>query len=85
MSITVNIYYTGTNGSARKFAEEMVSTGTVEAIRNEEGNIRYDYFFPMDDAETVLLTPYRSFILMILFMMSFLKLSGFNTSTNVPN
>ena len=55
MSITVNIYYTGTNGSARKFAEEMVSTGTVEAIRNEEGNIRYDYFFPMDDAETVLL------------------------------
>lgn len=55
MSITVNIYYTGTNGSARKFAKEMVSTGTVEAIKNEEGNLRYDYFFPMDDDETVLL------------------------------
>ena len=55
MSITVNIYYTGTNGFARKFAEEMISTGTVSAIRNEEGNIRYDYFFPMDDPETVLL------------------------------
>ena len=55
MSITVNIYYTGTNGSARKFAKEMVSTGTVEAIRNEEGNLRYDYFFPIDDDETVLL------------------------------
>ena len=25
MSITVNIYYKGENGSARKFAEEMVS------------------------------------------------------------
>lgn len=55
MSITVNIYYTGENGSARKFAEEMISSGTVEAIRKEEGNIRYDYFFPMEDAETVLL------------------------------
>ena len=55
MSITVNIYYTGRNGSARKFAEEMISSGTVEAIRNEKGNIRYDYFYPVDDAETVLL------------------------------
>lgn len=25
MSITVNIYYKGENGSARKFAEEMLS------------------------------------------------------------
>ena len=55
MSITVNIYYTGQNGSARKFAEEMISGGTVEAIRNEKGNLRYDYFYPVDDAETVLL------------------------------
>ena len=55
MSITVNIYYKGENGSARKFAEEMISSGTVEAIRKEKGNIRYDYFYPVDDAETVLL------------------------------
>ena len=55
MSITVNIYYKGENGSARKFAEEMISSGTVEAIRNEKGNIKYDYFYPIDDAETVLL------------------------------
>ena len=55
MSITVNIYYTGKNGSARKFAEEMISSGTVEAIRNESGNIRYDYFYPIDDPETLLL------------------------------
>ena len=55
MSITVNIYYKGENGSARNFAVEMVESGTVDAIRNESGNIRYDYFFPMDDAETVLL------------------------------
>ena len=55
MNITVNIYYKGENGSARKFAEEMISSGTVEAIRNENGNIRYDYFYPIDDTETVLL------------------------------
>lgn len=55
MSITVNIYYTGENGAARKFAEEMISGGTVDAIRNEEGNIRYDYFYPINDEETILL------------------------------
>ncbi|MCR4840565.1 MAG: antibiotic biosynthesis monooxygenase [Lachnospiraceae bacterium] len=53
--ITVNLYYTGTNGSARKFAEEMESSGTAEKIRSESGNVRYEYFFPMNDPETVLL------------------------------
>jgi len=55
MSITVNIYYSGENGNARKFAEEMVSSGVADDIRAEAGNIRYEYFFPMEDAETVLL------------------------------
>ncbi|MBQ8195972.1 MAG: antibiotic biosynthesis monooxygenase [Oscillospiraceae bacterium] len=55
MAITVNIYYTGTNGNARRFAEEMTASGIVHDIRAEEGNLRYEYFFPMDDAETVLL------------------------------
>ena len=53
--ITVNLYYTGKDGSARAFAEEMVKSGVVSAIRAEEGNLRYEYFFPMDDPETVLL------------------------------
>ena len=53
--ITVNLYYTGKNGSAKAFAEEMVRSGTVAAIRREDGNLRYEYFFPMDDPETVLL------------------------------
>jgi len=55
MSITVNLYYTGKDGSARKFAEEMMSSGIVDAVRAEEGNERYEYFFPMEDPETVLL------------------------------
>lgn len=55
MSITVNIYYTGKNGAARTFAEEMKASGIVDAIRAEDGNLRYEYFFPIDDPETVLL------------------------------
>lgn len=55
MSITVNLYYSGTNGNARKFAEEMIASGIVQQIRSEAGNERYEYFFPMEDPETVLL------------------------------
>lgn len=55
MAITINIYYSGVNGNAKKFAEEMLSSGVVSDIRAEDGNIRYEYFFPMKDEETVLL------------------------------
>lgn len=55
MPITVNIYYTGENGSAREFAREMTGSGVVGRIRAEEGNLRYEYFFSMEDPETVLL------------------------------
>ncbi len=55
MAIVVNLYYTGTNGAARRFAEEMVNSGTVAKIRAEKGNLRYEYFFPMENSETVML------------------------------
>lgn len=55
MSITINILYTGRAGSARMFAEEMVASGVVEAVRAEAGNERYEYYFPLDDPESVLL------------------------------
>lgn len=55
MSITINIYYTGENGNAKRFAQEMLSRGIVEEIRAEEGNVKYEYFLPMNDEETVLL------------------------------
>lgn len=55
MAIIVNIYYSGENGNALKFAEEMVSSGIVNKIRAEKGNIRYDYFSPLEDKETILL------------------------------
>ena len=55
MAITVNIYYRGENGNARKFAEEMMQSGIVAKIRAEKGNLRYDYFFSLEDPETLLL------------------------------
>ena len=55
MSITINIYYKGENGNAKKFAHEMVSSGIVDRVRAEEGNLKYEYFLPFDDKETVLL------------------------------
>ena len=53
--ITVNLYYKGSSGSARAFAEEMESSGIAADIRAEKGNLRYQYFQPLDDPETILL------------------------------
>ena len=53
--ITLHLFYTGTNGNAIKFAQEMETSGTAELIRQEPGNLRYQYFTPFDDPETVLL------------------------------
>lgn len=53
--ITVNLYYTGKNGNAKAFAQEMESSGIADAIRAEDGNLRYQYFQPLNDPETILL------------------------------
>ena len=53
--ITINIYYKGSNGSAKAFADDMISTGIVDNIRAQEGNLRYEYFQPFDEPETILL------------------------------
>lgn len=45
--ITVNLYYKGINGNARAFVDEMESSGIADAIRAEEGNLRYEYFQPL--------------------------------------
>ena len=55
MSITINLYYTGKNGNAKAFAEEMEKSGIANRIRAEKGNLRYEYFLPFDNSETVLL------------------------------
>lgn len=54
-ALTVNLFYTGKNGSARKFVEEMERSGTADSIRKEPGNLGYDYYISLSDPETVLL------------------------------
>ena len=48
-------YHIGTNENARRFAEEMEASGNADAIRNEDGNLGYRYYQPLDDPGTVLL------------------------------
>ena len=51
--VTVNLRYKGAD--ARAFAEEMTASGTVDLIRAEPGNLRYEYSQSLDDSETILL------------------------------
>lgn len=53
--LTILIRYQGKGGGARRFVNEMISGGVVSKIRQEEGNLRYEYFFPIDNEESVLL------------------------------
>ena len=53
--ITINIRYTGKNDSVKYFLQEMKETGTIDAIRAENGNLRYEYYWSLEDPETVLL------------------------------
>lgn len=55
MSITMNLYYTGKNGSASAFVKEMEESKTADLIRQEEGNEGYEYYISLADPETVLL------------------------------
>lgn len=53
--ITINIRYTAENGNARKYVEEMESSGIAAKIRAVEGCLGYDYFYPADDPNGLLL------------------------------
>lgn len=55
MNITFNIYYKSENGNAKKFAKEMISSGIVDEIKLKKGNLRYEYFIPLNDDNTILL------------------------------
>ena len=54
MSITVNLYYTGENGNARKFAEEMERSGPmmgeIAALREKyDLHMKVERFISDDD------------------------------------
>lgn len=51
--LTINIYYRGKD--AVSFMNEMESSGIADAVRAEKGCLRYDYFIPVREENTVLL------------------------------
>lgn len=51
--LTINIYYKGEK--AIDFMKEMESSGIANAIRAKKGCVRYDYFLPVNEENTVLL------------------------------
>lgn len=53
--VIVNLYYSGKNGNARKFVEEVYSSNLINQIRDEVGNISYEYYFSKDSEDVVLL------------------------------
>lgn len=55
MSFTMNLYYTGENDNAQKFVQEMESRGIADQIRQQPGNLRYEYLQPLNDPHTVFL------------------------------
>lgn len=53
--LVVNLYYLGRNGNAKAYAEEMLARGLVDAIRKEKGCISYEYYYPENNPDEVLL------------------------------
>ena len=48
-------YYAKSRDDAHKFVEELLSSGAAAAVRNEDGCIRYDYFYDAEHEDVVLL------------------------------
>lgn len=55
MTITMQLYYSGQNGSASLFVTEMEDSGIATKIRQEPGNLAYNYYQSLSDPETILL------------------------------
>lgn len=49
------VTYHAKKGMGKKFVAELESSGAAQKVRNENGCIRYDYFFSAQDTDTVLL------------------------------
>ena len=55
MAVVVNVYYSGENGAARRFADRVRSEGVLAEVRSEVGCERYEYYTSLEDPEKVLL------------------------------
>ena len=55
MNVVINVHYRGSGGSARRFVEDMVSEGGLEAVRADGGCIGYEYFVSSEDPDSIVL------------------------------
>ena len=51
MTLTIHVYYKGDRDCAINFAREMLESGLVAEIRNQKGNLKYEYFLPIEKRE----------------------------------
>lgn len=54
-TLLLNVVYTVKDGKREEFYNLLRDKGIIEKSRNEEGNIKYDYFFPVDNSNDILL------------------------------
>ena len=59
--ITLNVYYKfNSNEERQAFLNALYEGGIVDGSRSEDGNLRYDYFFPeKGDTEMLLIEQWR--------------------------
>jgi quinol monooxygenase YgiN len=53
--ILLLVKYSMKPGSAEAFLSEAKAAGIPEMTRNEEGNIKYEFYYPADKEDTILL------------------------------
>ena len=53
--IVLNVTYKCKPDMAHEFLEAIMTEGLDVACRAEEGNIKYDYYFPADDSDEMVL------------------------------
>ena len=53
--IVLNVTYKCKPDMRDAFLERIMAEGIGEACRAEEGNIKYDYYYPADDSDDLLL------------------------------
>jgi len=51
----INVTYTVKDGKRDEFYNQLCDKEIIKKSRNEEGNLKYDYYFPVDNANDILL------------------------------
>ena len=53
--LTLLVKYTAKPGCREKYADQVISSGLLDAIRAENGCLRYDYYFSVQEENVILL------------------------------